>query len=87
MKQEMFSLIKQWEQSGQTQNEFLRGKGVSKAKFRFWRTRYLRQKSDSGFSDILPESTTRANVEILFPSGARVIVSRSEVGFIRTLVN
>lgn len=82
----MFSLIKEWEESGETQKEFLRDKEVSLAKFGYWRQKYLNEHQEDVFTDIIPERTTNQRVEILFPGGARVFVPFGEVGFIRTLV-
>ena len=88
MKQEqMFALVEEWLKSAQSQKAFLADKGIKPAKFSYWRQKYQNAQSHRrGFSDIQPEAKSSNQVEVLFPSGARVIVPKAEVGLIRSLV-
>jgi hypothetical protein len=88
MKRErMFALVEQWQRSGQTQKAFLADKDIKPATFSYWRKKHLQaQFPTGGFSDIQPEVQSSSQVEVLFPSGARVILPKAEVGLIRSLV-
>jgi len=40
LKEKMFSLIENWQESGLSKREFLSGKGVKTSKFNYWLSKY-----------------------------------------------
>lgn len=86
-REQMYALVEQWQNSGQTQKAFLADKNIKRPTFSYWRQKYLQEQSHSkGFTDIDPKAPSSTQVEVHFPSGARVILPKAEVGLIRSLV-
>ena len=68
--EEMFCLIRQWEESGKDQATFCKEIGVTVSTFGYWRTKYLRALKSGrpgGFVEIKPSSSM--SIEIVYPNG------------------
>lgn len=101
-REKMFAMIRSWQQSGQNLSAYARSQGISYQKLSYWRRQFQKHQAQGleadplqadeapAFTDLRPEDDHRAKptpqVEIHFPSGARVVVAQSEVAFIRQLV-
>ncbi len=74
--EQMFSLIKEWEQSGMNKLEFCRIKNITKDSFYYWSNKYKKsQISGNGFLPVQVPETTRiqsSNIIIEYPSGIKL---------------
>ena len=85
-RKKMFALIEAWLESGQTIADFLADKQVRRSTFSYWRTKYRREKAS--FTDITPQSEdigSSPSVELIYPSGVRVLIAQTDVSLIRAL--
>jgi len=84
-KQKMFDLISAWEKSDQTMEQFSAAHGIKRGTFAYWRGKYKREHSRA-FTEITPDSSSKHSIELIFPSGVKMMVSRADVGFIRSII-
>lgn|SRR5690606_36571421 len=90
----MLALISQWQSSGISQNIFCKQQGLPYSVFQYWLKKFRKSSEEpkSGFLEMkIPEevisSETKTEIEIIFPSGARVVFkSQPETSFLRSLV-
>ena len=76
--EEMFSLIRQWEEGDDNRATFCQEHDLTLATFSYWRTKYLKsQKSNTpkGFIELKPIS--RLPVEIVYPNGVIIRLPQS----------
>jgi transposase-like protein len=66
-KEEMLSLIEQWQNSGKTQQIFCQEHDLTYTTFYYWLRRYRRQIEESSFLPI--EISSGAHIEIRYPGG------------------
>lgn len=91
-KDTMFPLIEKWEQSGQTQTDFVKDHDLTLSCFSYWRGAYLRIKSEddtdaSGFIPVEQDLSMRSGmIELIFPSGVRAVFYQANPELIRALV-
>ena len=88
-KEQMYALIREWEQSGLTRDQFCNDHNIRVSTFGYWRTKYLRGENPETDSDFLPVYPAEINqVEIQYPSG---VILRLPAGIcvsqIRSLIN
>jgi hypothetical protein len=98
LQQLMFSLIKIWETSGKTQQDFCQEKDLSYAKFHYWHKRYREHFSpsssqDTPFVSVMvkkePEERAFAGavMELFLPDGRRVFFNQAvKAGFLKALL-
>ncbi|MBX9851348.1 MAG: hypothetical protein K2X86_06270 [Cytophagaceae bacterium] len=89
-KEEMFSLIQSFKAKGLSQHSFCKERGLSYSVFQCWLKKFKKEASlpEAGFVELkasLPK-TFPAHVEIVFPSGAKVILPTADPALIRSLV-
>jgi hypothetical protein len=79
VREQMFKLIEQWQQSGLTQNIFCEQQSIRYHVFHYWYKRYRQVHSDaennnSNFVKLqIAKPVTSGLVEINFPGGMRII--------------
>jgi len=87
--EEMFALVEEWENSGQTQKVFCQEQGIKLGRFAYW-LRKKRQNGESigGFLPIRvsPPSQMAEPIELVYPNGVRMRVWQTEPGVISGLV-
>ncbi|HOX75597.1 MAG TPA: hypothetical protein PKX27_00525 [Bacteroidales bacterium] len=66
-KEEMLSLIEQWQESGKPQQVFCQEHDLTYTTFYYWLRRYRRQMEESSFLPI--EISSGAHIEIRYPGG------------------
>jgi len=82
-KDQMYVLIRRWEESGQNQTTFFEEHRICKSTFGYWRKKYLHDHSQTKptssrlipvklETETLPPSNSN-NFEIIFPNGVRII--------------
>ncbi len=80
----MYSLIRKWEASNLTQQEFYHKHGIAKSTFSYWRNKYIKEKTNSSskenFIAVEIEKTGNANknsevLELVYPNGVRLVCS------------
>lgn len=83
----METVIKEWHNSGQSKKEFCRDRKIVYQTFHYWFKR-LSNVSSSGFSEVnIPVSRQISSLELIFPSGARMIFSSEpSTSWLRDLV-
>ena len=79
----MYALIRKWESSGLSQEEFFRQHGVARSTFLYWRRKYLKDGSESadpGKGEFIPVRVSGSDslkmtgvIEVIYPSGIRVL--------------
>lgn len=90
-KEEMISFIEQWQSSGESKKSFCTRHGIANNVFHYWYNKLGKEnkKELSGFVEVKPSSkgNTFVPIEIIFPSGAKVILSQhTDPSFIRSIV-
>ncbi len=98
-KERIYSLIRKWESSGLTQEQFFKEHKISKSTFGYWRKKYLRDQTEVEAPskiipvhiippDIVKPATPAENIEIVYPNGVRVLCpSQVETSRIKALIN
>ena len=86
----MLRLLADFEQSGQSQRAFCQAAGVSLAKFGYWVRKVRKEKeTPAGFLKIdthLP-SQPSGQVELVYPSGVRIIAPSQDLKLISQLLH
>ena len=85
----MFTLVRQWRESGLTRNEFCQQHGVSLSKFGYWIARFKEAHpgGDGGFIPMgWPGSTTHGVLSVVYPNGVRLEVSSADLGLLSSLI-
>lgn len=76
--EEMFSLIRQWEESKKGRATFCSEYGLTVATFSYWRTKYLRAlKSDTSGEFVELKPLTPIPIEIIYPNGVIIRLPQS----------
>lgn len=87
--EEMFALIETWKGSGLSQQTFCKSHGLTYNVFHYWHKK-LKSGSNEDKSVFEEIKTTRkfsADLEIIFPSGAKILLpSTCDAAFIKSLV-
>ena len=79
VREQMFKLIEQWQQSSLTQNAFCEQQSIKYHVFHYWYKRYREQQADSqsnvsSFVKLqIAKPITDGSVEIIYPGGIRLI--------------
>ncbi len=79
VREQMFQLIEQWQQSGLTQNTFCQQQSIKYHVFHYWYKRYREQHSGDqsnvgSFVKLqIAKPTSAGSVEICYPDGMRII--------------
>ena len=79
VREQMFKLIEQWQQSGLTQNKFCQQHSIRYHVFHYWYKRYREQNANlqrtaSSFVKLqIAKPITDGSVEIIYPGGIRII--------------
>lgn len=84
-RKEMFDLIEQWENSGQSQIRFCRDQDFNIHRFRYWVRKKREEESFSGFRLMTPE-TVRHSISVVYPNGIRIEIP-SDPTLIRELIH
>lgn len=85
----MFTLVRQWRESGLTRAEFCLQHGVTLAKFGYWIARWKENESgvDHGF---IPMGTAMAGnssvISVVYPNGVRLEVPSADLGLLSRLI-
>ena len=90
-RQEMFSFVEQWQQSGESQRSWCEMHGVQYAKFQYWVRKHRDAHTDdtSTFVDLLATAQPTKSIctlEIHFPSGIVVKLPSTDLETVRQLV-
>ena len=90
----MYTLIREWEATGQTQSGFIEQHGISKSTFGYWRKKYLKENKKSTLIpvEVSPPSKSFPGkndvIEIIYPNGVRVLCPvETRLADIRNLIN
>ena len=79
VREQMFKLIEQWQQSGLTQNVFCEQQSIKYHVFHYWYKRYRQQHASpqsnaASFVKLqIAKPITDGSVEIIYPGGIRII--------------
>ncbi len=85
--EEMFALVKAWENSGMDRSTYCKEHGISIATFSYWRTKYKKSlQPETPFLELQPESVIK--LEVIYPNGVRVLLPKgSSMNTLRSLVS
>lgn len=86
--EQMQSVIKEWQESGQSKKAFCRDRKITYATFHYWFKR-LSPAAPGGFSEVkLPRPHQPETFELTFPSGARMTFQgEPSAAWLRELLN
>ncbi len=85
-KEEMFALVKQWQDSGQTQSEFCKASGLKKGTFSYWVSRSLGNQK-KGFMPLIPQSgPIQKEVEVIYPNGVKIKIASCDLKTLAGLI-
>ena len=83
----MYALIRKWEASGLSQEQFLRQYGIAKSTFGYWRKKYLKETATSKEKEnFIPVKVNQSDqkadqkaetLELIYPNGVRLVCSAS----------
>ena len=85
----MFTLVRQWRDSGLTRKEFCTQHGITIAKFGYWIARWKEDQSGGGSGFIPMGSLVTGNVpaiSVVYPNGVRVEVPSADLGLLSRLI-
>ncbi|MGY0039355.1 IS66 family insertion sequence element accessory protein TnpA [Pedobacter sp. NJ-S-72] len=82
----MLSLVSQWRNSTQTQQEFCSFHGIKVGTFGYWISVSKEEKGLSGFREVLPKGITDQKIEITYPNGVKVHAG-SDLNLIARLIH
>jgi len=85
----MFTLVRQWRDSGLTRNEFCLQHGITVAKFGYWISRWKADQLVEGTGFIPMGSSGSGTVAILsvvYPNGVRLEVPSADLGLLSRLI-
>lgn len=85
----MFTLVRQWRESGLTRNEFCLQHGISLSKFGYWIGRWKEAQADGNDSFIAIGSPGNAGYPVLaviYPNGVRLEVPSADLGLLSRLI-
>lgn len=80
----MYSLIRKWESSGLSQEQFFGQHGITKSTFGYWRKKYLKEIGDNKRKEsFIPVKIDKADkthrgtevLELVYPNGVRLVCS------------
>lgn len=71
--EQMQQVILQWQQSGQSKKAFCREQNITSQTFHYWYKRVC-SKPVSSFSEVHVEPIRSSGCEVIFPSGARMVI-------------
>lgn len=81
---QMLSMIADWQQSGMSKKQYCDSRGINEAKFYYWFSRSREQDSASGsFTPI--DRSVRKEIEIIYPNGV-VLKVESDLGLLSQLI-
>ena len=92
----MYALIRKWEVSGLSQEQFLRQQGIAKSTFGYWRKKYLKETGDNKRKEnFIPVKIDKADktqkgtevLELIYPNGVRLVCSaRMDLSRLKPLI-
>lgn len=77
LREEMFSLCRQWEESGETRESFCQRHQINIGKFSYWRSQYLAEESPQEDEFIAIAPAMNSSLEIRYPNGVVLKVAES----------
>ena len=94
VREQMFSLIEQWQQSSLTQNVFCAQQSIRYHVFHYWYKRYRERHADQQSNSTsfvklhIAKPASASAVEIYFPGGIRLVFNEPvSSSFLKALVN
>ena len=94
LREQMFQMIEQWQQSGLTQKTFCQQQSVRYYVFHYWYKRYREQQADpqnsnSSFVKLqIAKPVSPGSIEIYYPGGVRIIFHEPvSSGYLKALVS
>jgi transposase-like protein len=90
----MYALIRKWEESGLTQENFFHQHGIPKSTFAYWRKKYLKEPGQSnGKNSFIPVKVDNATIksqqviELVYPNEVRLACSAdTELSRLKSLI-
>jgi hypothetical protein len=85
----MFTLVRQWRESGLTRQEFCLQHGITVGKFGYWISRWKEDQSggDNGFIPMgSPRSASQPVLSVIYPNGVRLEVPSADLGLLSRLI-
>ncbi len=85
-REQMLNLVAEWRESGLSQQQFCKTRGLTLGKFSYW-VAQSKPKTDSGFITLRPDKPTRSElVEIHYPNGVVIKVGSIDLSVISGLI-
>lgn len=95
--EQSYALIRKWESSGLTQDEFTKQHNIARSTFGYWRKKYLKKcgsgKATNNFIPVKINKTGKRNesmgdLELIYPNGVRLVCLASiELSKIKALID
>ncbi|RQP19279.1 MAG: IS66 family insertion sequence hypothetical protein [Parapedobacter sp.] len=85
----MFTLVRQWRESGLTRQEFCLQHGITVGKFGYWISRWKEDQSggDNGFIPMgSPKRAGHCVLSVIYPNGVRLEVPSADLGLLSSLI-
>ncbi|MFC3197560.1 IS66 family insertion sequence element accessory protein TnpB [Parapedobacter deserti] len=85
----MFTLVRQWRESGLTRQEFCLQHGITLGKFSYWISRWKENASggESGFIPMgSPRNAGHPVLSVVYPNGVRLEVPSADLGLLSGLI-
>lgn len=92
-RQQMFSVIAAWSQSGQSQKAFCAEQNITYHRFQYWHKRYKDQHktrvgADPAFIPLSVFTTVPAAAELVYPDGRRLLFHQGvDVAYLKALLS
>jgi hypothetical protein len=85
----MFTLVRQWRESGLTRQEFCLQHGITLSKFGYWISRWKEDQfgGDNGFIPMgSPKMAGHSVLSVIYPNGVRLEVPSADLGLLSRLI-
>jgi hypothetical protein len=69
LREEMFSLCRQWEESGETRESFCNRHQINIGKFSYWRSQYMSEEKPQEDDFLAISPAVNSGMEIRYPNG------------------
>lgn len=87
LREEMFTLCREWEASGKNREDFCRERGINLARFAYWRTQYLAREKTASDDFVAVTPGIAWEMEIQYPNGVKLKVPKNiPISELKTLI-
>lgn len=85
-REQMFAMIADWQQSGQSKKGYCEENGINEATFYYWFSRSKEKDTSSGGFIAIDKAGRKREAEVIYPNGVRIKVD-TDLGLLSQLIH